>query len=124
MNDLTVEDLLLMLLAQPRERRNHSNNLDLFKTLFEREIAGVNLIFNLVMTIGGAFVIAIIGAIVSQIVVGTAKFDAALWGTAGISLAAIIGIIVAVYLLGGVRRRRRQRYIHLIRLYYYLDGVT
>lgn len=123
MKDLTVVDLLLMLLAHPERPRQHTGNLDVFRTLFEREIGGVNLIFNLITAIGSAIIIAIVG-IMGQSVVSAAKSDTAFLGTAGFALlVAVIGIGLVVFLLNRARRQIRQRYIYLIRLYHYLDGV-
>lgn len=122
MNDLTVEDLLLMLLARPGKPRDHSNNLDLFKTLFEREVGMVNLIFNLVTGMGIAFLTAIIGIVVGIIRVG--DLDVALFLTAGAVILALIVTILFARRLRATRGRIRHRFLDLIRLYYYLDAVT
>lgn len=122
MDDLKIEDLLLMLLSQPGKPRDHSSNLDLFKTLFEREARSLNLIFNLTTGFALAILVAIIGTVVES--VRSATFDAAFWGTAGIASAAFILIIFMAWRIRRTRVLTGQRYLDLIRLYYYLDAVT
>ncbi len=122
MSDLTIADILLMLLAQPGKPREHSVNLDIFKTLFEREVGGINLIFNLLTGLGVALFIAIIGITVESI--RSITFDTALWVTVGLAVAALGAVGFIVWILRNTRRRLRQRYLDLIRIYYYLDGVT
>lgn len=119
MNDLKVEDLLLMLLAQPEKPRDHSSNLDLFKTLFEREVGGINLTFNLASGLALAILAVIIGEIVRSV-----TLDANLWANVGVAIVAFIVILIFVRRVRTTRQQIRKRYLDLIRLYYYLDAVT
>jgi hypothetical protein len=125
MNDLKVEDLLLMLMAQRGNPRDHSANLNLFKTLFEREVGGINLIFNLLSGVSVAFFITMIGTIVSKSNnISVSTLDTSFWVTI---IVAILALALTVFSIRQIRNRRqqlRQRYLSLIRLYYYLDAVT
>jgi len=122
MDDLKVEDLLLMLLAQPKNSRNHSSNLDLFKTLFEREIGSINLRFNLISGFAIAIFLANIVGLIN--IIGSENFDTNFWAGVGIAIGAIITLFISIYYIIKRRERARQRYLDLIRMYYTLDMVT
>ena len=121
MRNIKVEDILLMLLASGEKSRNHSDNLNLFKTLFEREVGVVNLIFNLFTGIAVAVLIGGVGVIVDNI---GEDFDASFWGTIAAIIFSLGLIIVGIVWQYKRRQRVRQRYLSLIRLYYYLDALT
>ncbi len=115
MDELSVEDLILMLLAQPRDNRNHSNNLELFKTLSERELSGANITFNIL----SAITLAVFTTIIGTMIQGSGL-------SLGFYIISGLGIVAGLYAVLRTHAKRkgiRKRYLDLIRLYYYLDAV-
>jgi len=112
-------DLIMMLVVRPGDSRDHSANLELLRTLFEREVGVVNLSYNsLIVVLAAALTL-----FVSQLPAAFTEL------TINTLLTPIGGFVVLIGIAWWLRRQDQKRklirrhYLELIRLYYLLNQV-
>lgn len=118
MDDLTIGDLIMMLVVH-RRPRDHSTNLELVRTLFERDIGRYNLHFNLIIAIA----VGILTLIAGWAFEAPRAFDIIFLIPVVLGVTSMVGVILWARSIGRKRTQIRQRYLQLIRLYYLLDRV-
>jgi len=119
--ELRVIDLIMMLVVRSKDSRDHSANLELLRTLFEREVGVYNLYFNLIIAGGVATFTAIYGWVSDARLNPPDDFIS--WIPLILGVVLIIGVIVWLLRIRKRRERIKRHYLELIRLYFLLDKV-
>lgn len=145
MGEITAAWLLGLLSGARRAQRDHAASLDVIKTLYEREVAYLNLLFGTIaagaFTIAAALVAALMADLTHKTTVGSVTTSAAgatttrnLVEAVGFTLpdALLVTVLItlgitsaiALVLNRSLHVRLRRTYLTLIAVYFFLNRTT
>jgi len=114
--ELTFSDLVLVLLAE-RKPRKHDRNLELFRTLFERDDHIWTLRFNFLTSLGIALIVGYLTALIT----GSPFYYSSIAILSAIASLLLVGVFM--FIVWKRHSRLRREYMDIIRIYYQLDRI-